>query len=84
MRFTAYFHETGRANARAQFPLTPALSLEEREQSSPRWGMTNGLGPVDELAGILPLLGGEGRGEGKRRAVTDMAHLISISYELKT
>ena len=48
------------------FPLTPALSLGEREPQSTACANANGLRFADRLAKILPLPKGEGRGEGKQ------------------
>jgi len=57
-------------SAGAPFPLTPALSPGEREHSRRSFGEpTDGLS-VDGQAAVLPLPGGEGRGEGERRPRT--------------
>lgn len=47
------------------FPLTPALSLRERESHSPRSVDSSRGEFADGLDTILPLLKGEGRGEGE-------------------
>ena len=47
------------------FPLTPALSLGEREPQSTARANTNGLRFAERLAKILPLPKGEGWGEGE-------------------
>ena len=49
-------------------PLTPALSPEERETVMQR-STNRTLSVSVRLVAILPLLRGEGRGEGKRRAM---------------
>src|SRR5439155_16495367 len=48
------------------FPLTPALSLRERENQRPRCDNSKWLGFSNALPIILPLPEGEGRGEGER------------------
>src|SRR6266446_10290926 len=50
----------------ALFPLTPALSLRERENQGPRYDNSKRLGLSDALPMLLPLPEGEGRGEGER------------------
>jgi hypothetical protein len=47
------------------FPLTPALSLEERENPRQSVGESGGGGMPESGAWLLPLPRGEGRGEGK-------------------
>src|SRR5579883_3405417 len=52
--------------ARAPFPLTPALSLWEREQHLPRWLQVHGAGCANQRSKMVhPLPKGEGRGEGE-------------------
>ena len=48
------------------FPLTPALSLRERENQGPRRNNSKLLGFSIALPAILPLPEGEGRGEGEQ------------------
>ena len=47
------------------FPLTPGLSLREREPRTPSLEQTWHVGFAEALPTILPLPQGEGRGEGK-------------------
>ncbi len=47
------------------FPLTPALSLRERERHSPRSLRAERVRVPDGLATVLPRPEGEGRGEGE-------------------
>ena len=49
----------------ALFPLTPALSLREREPCAPSLEQTWHVGFAEALPPILPLPQGEGRGEGE-------------------
>ena len=49
------------------FPLTPALSLGERENRFQSVGMIEAFGLAEGLDAGLPLPKGEGRGEGKGR-----------------
>ncbi len=55
------------------FPLTLTLSLKEREQLPTRYKQTRSLGFVSTQRMILPLLRGEGRGEGKRSVINPAA-----------
>ena len=50
----------------APFPLTPALSLREREHRRRRIRKRAPLGVVPTRSLVLPLPEGEGRGEGER------------------
>src|SRR5436190_15316014 len=65
------------------FPLTPALSLGEREPVSPRStelersGLTERARPPDALPAFPPLPGGEGRGEGEGTAEISDASTFS-------
>ena len=47
------------------FPLTPALSLRERENQTPTRANVGAVGTVGVRASCLPLPRGEGRGEGE-------------------
>jgi len=49
------------------FPLTPALSLGEREDSRPRWKRLSGPWLIPNGRKCFPLPGGEGQGEGRQR-----------------
>src|SRR5579883_2665938 len=52
--------------ARAPFPLTPALSLGEREQPLPRWLQVHDAGCANQRSKMVhPLPEGEGQGEGE-------------------
>src|ERR1700745_595112 len=53
-----------------RFPLTPALSLGERENRFPVVEKTPRPGLLGALPTILPLPKGEGRGEGEERVRT--------------
>jgi len=48
------------------FPLTPALSLRERENQAPYCTNSERLGFSNALPAIPPLPGGRGQGEGER------------------
>ena len=48
------------------FPLTPALSPEERENARQRVGEAGALGMFERRSAWLPLPWGEGWGEGER------------------
>jgi hypothetical protein len=54
------------APARVAFPLTPILSLGEREQARPALGKPERFGLVDRQAKVPPLPKGEDWGEGER------------------
>src|SRR5437867_1895436 len=56
---------TGRS--RGRFPLTPTLSLREREDNRPRAGTDGASRWVESLAAVPPLPEGEGWDEGERR-----------------
>ncbi len=60
------------ASARHPFPLTPALSLEERGPRSPRC-VQSGASSL-RLADFLPLPEGEGRGEGEGTKLHPTSH----------
>jgi hypothetical protein len=53
------------AAAIPSFPLTPALSLRERENDRPSAGQPSCTGQFAVLAPLFPLPEGEGKGEGK-------------------
>ncbi len=55
----------GHSGTDASFPLTPALSLGEREDLCPCDGMVGRSGFTRRRSSILPLPAGEGRGEGE-------------------
>src|SRR3954471_5004091 len=52
-----------------RFPLTPALSLGEREPTWPVSLQAEAVGLFERLLTILPLPEGEGRGEGNAACV---------------
>src|SRR6266566_6598220 len=53
-------------NFQGPFPLTPALSLREREKQGPHCNNFKRLTFSNALATMLALLEGEGRGEGEQ------------------
>src|SRR6266481_8091228 len=53
-------------NFQGPFPLTPALSLRERENQEPRWNDSKQRPFSNAPPMMLPLPEGEGRGEGER------------------
>src|SRR5262249_31192018 len=63
------------------FPLTPALSLGEREPPRTSLAPINGLGFAGRLATIPPLPRGEGRGEGepgeRPETASDLSNIVS-------
>ena len=61
------------------FPLTPALSLRERENYRQRSGEASTLGIVERLAALPPLPKGEGRGEGEQAARPPSAFNVTYS-----
>src|SRR6185369_1203017 len=68
------------------FPLTPALSLGERETRIPAFGTKRRWGLAEDWRTILPLPRGEGRGEGEGRVRVPRGHTCkerSIVRELQ-
>ena len=59
------------------FPLTPALSLRERETRFAASGQTGALVLLEQRDDALPLLWGEGWGEGGRDAQPRKRKLLS-------
>jgi tetratricopeptide (TPR) repeat protein len=57
----------------SNFPLTPALSLRERENRPPGLGRTDASRPGDARDALHPLPEGEGRGEGDQAVQTSVA-----------
>src|SRR5436190_65134 len=55
-------------NFPSAFPLTPALSLRERENQGPHCDNSKRLRLSNALPTMLPLPEGEGRGEGEQSA----------------
>ena len=64
--YTAGCFATARASASDPFPLTPALSLRERENGRQRAGESEPSGMFERWRRWLPFPEGEGRGEGER------------------
>ncbi len=58
------------------FPLTPALSLGERENRAPRFRQSGAPRLVAARDAVFPLPAGEGQGEGERDAPTETAGRI--------
>jgi len=56
--------------ANVVFPLTPALSLKERENPRQMFGESSIVGNSEDRALLFPLPKGEGQGEGKQLAVS--------------
>jgi hypothetical protein len=54
---------------RTAFPLTPALSLREREKLIQRWNKSENLGTSGRCNTAFPLPKGEGQGEGEQGAI---------------
>ena len=62
----------------AVFPLTPALSLREREYRGQSLNISWRVRFADALATLLPLPGGEGRGDGERCTIS-LSQLKQVS-----
>jgi hypothetical protein len=67
----------------AAFPLTPALSLRERETHTPPLEYTWRGRFANALTTILPLSKGEGQGEGERDVQTSRALYLSHEPRLQ-
>ncbi|HYV27097.1 MAG TPA: hypothetical protein VFA77_06165, partial [Candidatus Eisenbacteria bacterium] len=67
-----------------RFPLTPALSPGERESRIRFLDQPEPFHYGDGRETILPLPGGEGRGEGKESAATPMARSFAIALTFST
>ena len=65
---------------RRQFPLTPDLSLRERETRRQSVGECNAPRTIKTRALLFPLPGGEGNGEGERDALQSLASDISKAH----
>ena len=61
------------------FPLTPALSLRERERRTPL-PADRDAAALRALTDFLPLPAGEGRGEGERRVVQPPRSLAPMAF----
>ena|SRR5436309_13838745 len=57
-------------NGHLSFPLTPALSLGERENRRQSVDESDALGNYTRRASLFPLPEGEGQGEGEQNRVT--------------
>jgi len=72
---------SGFENSDGPFPLTPALSPEEREHRRPRVQIPGASEILAEQDAALPLPGGEGRGEGEQSARPLIAAASAIASE---
>ncbi len=71
----------GAAKSGVSFPLTPALSLGEREPLGARVREFEGPGVVERRDVVLPLPNAEGRGEGEQSARPPIASTPAIAAE---
>jgi hypothetical protein len=71
-------------NIRVVFPLTPALSLGEREKLFQRWNKSVSAGISTRYNTVFPLPKGEGQGEGERSAIRSAARTLHDFYKAKT
>jgi hypothetical protein len=71
----------GLANSDISFPLTPALSLRERESSIPLCELARRVRCSDARTAVPPLPKGEGRGEGEQSARPPSAATFAIASE---
>ena len=72
-----YFPDGAPRRSNDPFPLTPALSLRERENRSRRVGEFGALGLFERRPAWLPLPEGEGWGEGEETV------RLSAGFELR-
>src|SRR5438094_6414 len=72
-------------NFEGPFPLTPALSLSERENQGPRCNNSNRLAFSNAIPAMLPLPEGEGRGEGEQIVqIPDRCDLCNRPWNIGT
>ena len=72
-------------NFLSPFPLTPGLSLRERESQGLRYNNSKRLAFWNALPTMLPLPEGEGRGEGERIVRTpERCHCYNHLTQFKT
>ena len=65
-------------------PLTPALSPGERETHNPALGTKRSCGLAEDWRTILPLPGGEGRGEGESNPQRASSKIFSGVFQIQS